>query len=97
MPAWHAEVIALSLRRYPGAATPEDAAAAFRAGDPYDGTALARIDLGRASVGPLLIGGIPISRADHRQLEALLRQHGARVLEITRHGQLRVIGGGEDP
>jgi hypothetical protein len=92
MPAWHAEVIALSLRRYPGARTPEQAADAFAAGEPYDGTGLARIDIGRASIGPLLIGGVPMSRTDHRQLEALLRQHGARELVITRHGQLLVRG-----
>lgn len=92
MPAWHAEVIALSLRRYPGAATAEDAAAAFAAGQPYDGTGLARVDIGRASIGPLHVGGVPMTRHDYRQLEALLRQHGARELVITRHGQLIVRG-----
>jgi hypothetical protein len=92
MPAWHAEIVALSLRRYPGATTAADAADAFASGEPYDGTGLARIDLGRASIGPLLVSGEPMTRADHRQLEALLRQHGAQVLEITRHGQLRVMG-----
>lgn len=92
MPAWHAEVIALSLRRYPGASTPEQAAEAFAAGEQYDGTGLARIDIGRASIGPLLIRGQRMSRDDHRQLKALLLQHGARVLEITRHGQLLVRG-----
>lgn len=93
MPAWHAEVIALSLRRYPDAATPSDAAEAFAAGDPYDGCALARIDIGRASVGPMLVAGASMTRRDRAQIEALLRTHGAQVLEITRHGQLVVRGG----
>ena len=86
MPAWHAEVTELVLRRYPA----EDAGAAFSAGDPYDGTALVRINLGQSTVGPLLVSGPAISRADLPQIEAILRAHGAQRLEITRHGRLVV-------
>jgi hypothetical protein len=93
MPAWHAEVVALSLRRYPGADTTEQAAEAFRDGARYDGSGLARIDLGRAAVGPLLVAGRAITREEYRQIEGLLRGHGATVLEITRHGHMVVRGG----
>ena len=92
MPHWHAEVIALSLRRYPGAATPAEAEAAFADNEPYDGTGLARIDLGRAAVGPLMVAGVPMRRSDRQQLQDLLRRHGGKELVITRHGQLRVLG-----
>lgn len=93
MPAWHAEVTELVLRRFEAAAGPEDAAAAFAAGRPYAGVAVARIDLGKASIGPLLSTGGRITRAEHAQLEAILRAHGARELVITRHGRMVIRGG----
>jgi hypothetical protein len=86
MATWHAEVTELVLRRYPG----DDAHAAFAAGDPYDGTALVRINLGQSTVGPLLVSAPAIGRPDLRQIEAILRAHGAQRLEITRHGRLIV-------
>jgi len=86
MPTWHAEVTELVLRRYAAA----DAGAAFAAGEPYNGTALVRINLGQSTVGPLLVSGPAVGRADLRQIEAILRAHGAQRLEITRHGRLVV-------
>jgi hypothetical protein len=93
MPAWHAEVTELVLRRFDGAAGPREAAAAFAANRPYAGVAIARIDLGKATVGPMLATGSRMSRAEHAQLEEILRAHGARELVITRHGRLVVRGG----
>ena len=90
MPCWHLEVTALTLRRYPAADTQEQAAAAWLGGQEYDGAGQARIDLGRATIGPLLVAGPAMRRAELRQLEAQLRRHGAKSLEITRHGRLIV-------
>jgi hypothetical protein len=88
MASWHAEVTEVVLRRFADAATPEAAAAAFAAGKPYAGVAIARIDLGRATIGPMLATGSRISRAEHAQLEAILKAYGARELVVTRHGRV---------
>ena len=86
---WHLEVtlVQAKLRRYGG----QDAAAAFAAQGPFD--AVMQVDLrdGRAEFSGALVKPPPLTREDHRVIEALVRALGARQLHATRHGVAREL------
>lgn len=89
--AWHAELVLvqLRLRRYAAA----DPAAAFEQRQAFNGVASAEIRNGEAWVDGMLVTGPPLTRHDRRQIEALLRKHGAVNLQADRHGRLVQLGG----
>ena len=84
---WHAEttLTQLVLRRYP---TGVDAPEAFAAHARFDGVAHAEIRAGRAWVEGMLVVGLTLTRQDRREIERLLREHGAVELVADRHGRL---------
>lgn len=74
----------LTLRRYAG----DDVGQAFSERLPFDAVCRAEIRAGRAWIDGMLVAGRQMSRADRRQIEVLLRQHGAVVLEADRQGRI---------
>ena len=86
MSSWHAEITLtqIALRRYQS----DDALAAYEARVPYDAVASVDLRHGTAWVERMLVAGPALTREDRRQIERLLRDHGATLLEADRHGHL---------
>lgn len=84
---WHLEVTHAVLRRYSG----QDARAAFAARAPYD--AVMHVDLrgGLAYMSAALATTPPLSRADRRVIERLLRRVGAETSQADRGGGVREL------
>jgi hypothetical protein len=87
MSTWHCEVTEVVLRRYPGV----DAQAAFAARAPYDAIVTADIRGLSAELHGMLALPPEFTRADHRQIERLLRGIGVCKFKADRHGKSRVL------
>jgi predicted deacylase len=84
---WHMEVTQAVLRRYSG----QDAQAAFAARAPYDAIVTADIRGLSAELHGMLMLPPPMARADHRQIERLLRGIGVTKFTAKRHGHDRAL------
>jgi hypothetical protein len=84
---WHCEIAQVVLRRYPG----PDARAAFAARDSFNAIVTADIRGIRAELHGMLALPPEFTRADHRQIERMLRELGVTEFTANRHGNQRTL------